>query len=116
MNKINTHIYRWTLGDCTANGLSSRVDSARVYLKTERNGMVDAVGYPDNAETKAFAATIEEEDCFIVIEDECYGRRLRAIPVKDYLSGRWVMFGGNYLGTSDSRFFNNLIKIHDRIE
>ena len=109
--------------DCTRNGLSSRVPHAKAFYLRERDGLTDALGFPDTEETKEKlkeylkTTAYTAPEIFIIIEDICCGmRRLRAIPADLYLEGEWTMFGGNFLTTSDSRTFHNPIKIHDRVE
>lgn len=42
---------------------------------------------------------------------------LRAVPLELWQSGTWVMFGGNFVYTSDSRFPSDQpIKVFDRVE
>lgn len=113
MNNFLAFVLR-TETDCTNGGLSSRVWRATTHFKSDRNYPVDATGYSER-EAQNLAEKVNEND-FIIVEDECYGRRLRAIPAGLIKSGRWTMFGGNFLTASDSRFFENPVKIHDRVE
>ena len=118
---LNADIFRWSLGDCTNHGLSSKVDGGKVYMNSQRFSLTDATGFPDTDQTKEMVVEILEggrdDSSFIIIQDQCCGElRLRAIPLKDYISGKWTMFGGNFLWCCDSRFFKNPIKIHDRVE
>lgn len=40
-----------------------------------------------------------------------------AVPLSLENSNKWVMFGGNFITTSDSRFgFSHPIPVHDRVE
>lgn len=52
---------------------------------------------------------------------------IHAVSVKHFDEGKWTMFGGNFLATSDSRFwelceklgasrFHGAVAIHDRVE
>tara|TARA_Y100000389_G_scaffold167437_1_gene172636 strand:+ start:84 stop:437 length:354 start_codon:yes stop_codon:yes gene_type:complete len=62
----------------------------------------------------------------LVMAEPIGGRKiLRLIPVSK--KGKWTMFGGNYAGTSDSRFsrlcdqllggsFYGAVAVHDRVE
>jgi hypothetical protein len=62
--------------------------------------------------------TQERDDYLVFIKDTCAGRtRLRVVPKSLLDSGKWTMFGGNFVYTSDSRFpSNSPIAVHDRVE
>ena len=111
----SAYVLRTSLGDCTAGGVSAARNTLTCYYKNERDNDGDADGFT-LAEARFLAATLSDFD-IIIVEDICCGtRRLRAIPVEHILSGAWTMFGGNFLYSGDSRFFEHPIKIHDRIE
>lgn len=100
------------LGDCTNGGVSSKFD---------RLVVVNAEGPFDPA----------ADSPAMVLESHVPGC-LRLVPVSLKEAGRWVMFGGNYAATSDSRFrelceqllcqklkgqrFYGAVAIHDRVE
>ena len=95
--KISCNTYKTTY-DCTNNGVSSRIndfilvstDEVKDYTPDQENVLVFTSGPYDT---------------------------LRAVPLKAYLDNTWVMFGGNFVFTSDSRFPSDQpIKIFDRIE
>lgn len=98
------HVLRNSLGDCTANGVSSKVKSLCV---------VNVDGPFDPDETHPAVELVEGPN-----------NTARLVPVAD--KEKWVMFGGNYATTSDSRFGKNTfemfgypidaVKIFDRIE
>lgn len=108
-------VYKNGLGDCTAGGLSSIRKSIVAHFQGERNGAVDGKGW--NMDSARMLAQKLPVDDVIIVEDVIMSeRRLRAIPVALIQMGAWVMYGGNFLHTSDSRGFHHPIKIHDRIE
>lgn len=113
--KLNTLIYRNGKTDCTNSGLSSRMENAECHFFSDS----EAEGYsPEGAQRIALEIPKENQNKeFVIVEDICCGaRRLRAIPANLLLTNKWTMFGGNYLATSDSRFFENPVQIHDRVE
>lgn len=120
MAKLLGFIYRNGKTDCTAGGLSSKVDMADMHFKYERpTHEVDASGWSPS-EAKALVndqCSRFKDDSFMIVEDICCGkRRLRAITVADLKSGDWTMMGGNFIHTCDSRGFHHPIPIHDRVE
>lgn len=101
---ILVNVFRWTLGDCTANGLSAQKDSLI---------MVDADGGDFNCPHTT------EDDYLVLVEFQFRGCvSLRAVPKSILDSGRNnYMFGGNFVYSSDSRFPSDApIKVFDRIE
>ncbi|MND22857.1 hypothetical protein D3C76_165600 [compost metagenome] len=98
------------MGDCTNNGVSSRVDSLT---------LVNVSGPFEPSDNAPAAWLVPHRTMkgvvYIVCED----------PVT---SGKWPMAGGNYAATSDSRFseavqkltgfpvWHGAVKIHDRYE
>jgi len=121
-------IYRSDYGDGSKNGVSKRSKTVDCHYKAERTSAPDslslntrgceALGY-SQIEARNLANDLAKQgfnDDFIIVQDMCYGIRLRAIPVSLIVSGKWTMFGGNFVWTGDSRFFSNPIKINDRAE
>ena len=99
-----TFVLRTAGQDCTNRGLTSQKD--QLLLVSE-----------DNTVTGPFEIK-EDEDYLVlvkrVIRDEEY---LNAVPKSLLDSGRWTMFGGNFITTSDSRFPSKYpIPVHDRVE
>ena len=94
------------LGDCTNGGLTSRVNKVTV---------VNASG--------PFEPT-DERPAVLLVKGPLNTARLVPIDLVD--SGAWVMSGGNYAGTSDSRFgeavraligsSNGVVPVFDRTE
>lgn len=95
---------------------SAKIKNVDCHYLMNRCGNDDGRGYsPEKA--KELAKTIKNENDFIIVEDICAGgRRLRAIPVSLLNSGKWTMFGGNFVWSGDSRFFEYPVKIHDWTE
>jgi hypothetical protein len=93
-------VYRDADGcDCTNSGLSSKFTRAMLYR------------LPPDEIPHGYAG-------FLLNERMINGKKhLRAIPVGET---RWVMFGGNFLWSCDSRFRQEVseypIPIHDRVE
>lgn len=92
---LRVEIYRSAAGwDATGGGVSS-VHS-------------DMTIYPEEAVARA-------GDDVLVLVKHRYG--LRAVPYSLWQGRRWVMFGGNFCFTSDSRFPSDQpIKVFDRVE
>jgi hypothetical protein len=98
MSGLLVFTYRHDGGDCTNGGLSSKHD--QFVLTWGETGPFE----PD-------AKTPE-----LVLVKGPYNS-LRAVPRKLVESKQWVMFGGNFVYTSDSRFPSDQpIKIFDRVE
>jgi hypothetical protein len=109
MKGIHVYILRDSLGDCTANGASSKVD--KMILVDE------SISGPFEVE--------EDEVYLIVVRRKLFGGEyLHLEPRKNNKSirpGGYVgaMMGGNFAHTSDSRFrevANYPLPIHDRFE
>ena len=109
-------VYRCTLGDCTNGGISGRKDVFEVYFKYERvHHTQNAIGF-SLREAQEVAPNIDRDDMIIVEDWCCDMTRLRAIPAGLIIDRKWVMMGGNFIYTCDSRGFHNPIPIHDRVE
>lgn len=105
MKKIKTSVYRSSGPDTTNNGLTAKNDRLDLYYDY-KEGELDE--------------KIEEipGDALIYVYRELWGQpAYYAIPAYLYNSGKNVMFGGNFVHTSDSRFPSNApISVHDRVE
>jgi len=114
------NIFRHANRDCTAGGLSSKVDSVTLV------GFIDLDGdtHPMPEGSRVFPATDERPAVLLRVRQ--IGTLTASIePLAS--QGQWHMMGGNFAYTSDSRFshlleelgFTNTysaIPIHDRIE
>ena len=109
MNTLLTFPLRHSLGDCTNNGLSSKVTSA--YLVWD----VDPINQDQILED---FYNEKGEDFFVIKERFLFGEYSQiAVPYSIYKTGQHSMMGGNFLYTSDSRFPSAApIAIHDRVE
>jgi len=98
--KVYVYVYRNSLGDCTNNGLTSKVDGVMLHYGTDVN--IDEI--PDNE--------------LVLIQRTLWGKQANyAVPVGVYKSGHHQMAGGNFVYTSDSRFPESApISVHDRVE
>ncbi len=92
---LRVEIYRPAGGwDATNGGASSAHDQMTIYPE---------------------AAVARAGDDVLVLVNHRYGRR--AVPYSLWHSRRWVMFGGHFCFTSDSRFPSDQpIKVFDRVE
>lgn len=106
------NVYRNDFGDCTNRGVSSKVSTVCVVN-------VEGPFEPN-----------EEHPAVVLVDDRPVGNRPypKLVPLELRDSGKWTMFGGNYAGTSDSRFADavekllgsnirlDVLPIHDRVE
>ena len=98
---LNCNVYKFPLGECTNNGLSSKHTSLLL------------VG--DGIERGPFSP--EDGEDYLVCEYRPQFKDYIATPKSLKDSGKWAMFGGNFIYSSDSRFPANApIKIFDRVE
>jgi len=106
---LRVKVYRDNGPDCSNNGPSVFFDNFTVVN-------IDGPFEPDNT-----------APAVLLIDKREAGRpNPKLVPADDYGNGAWLMFGGNYAGTSDSRFGEamqkltgfgtDIVKIHDRIE
>lgn len=103
MKGLTAQIFRWNLGDCSNNGISSRVDAVTI------------IG--EGRETEIFEPTAERPAVYI---------ERRKLHGEIVLTARPIgvphgMFGGTFIYTSDSRMpktsqFSHPIPLHDRVE
>ena len=109
MKSLLTFTFRNSLGDCTNNGLSSKVTNA--YMVWD----VDPI---DEDKILEDFYNEKDEDFFVIEERFLFGNYSQiAVPYSIYKTGRRPMMGGNFLYTSDSRFPSDApIAIYDRIE
>lgn len=104
MKGLVVSVYRAEWGDTTNGGASSRYE--RMIL----------VG--DEVNCDVFEGREDNDNVLVFVRDICAGReRIRAIPYNLYNSGKWVMMGGNFVYSSDSRFPSDQpVAIFDRVE
>ena len=110
MNKIkclSVNVYKFPLGDCANGGVSGKFSTLLIPCD-DGNETVDLDNPPEN---------------FCIVDKRIlWGEKhYRIIPYALKQSGRWVMMGGNFAYTSDSRFEEcteswNPLPIHDRVE
>lgn len=99
-------VYRFPLGDCTANGLSSKVDKS--ILLEHPEGFLDESALEDP----------QWGGDYLVVEKGPFDT-LRLVPSKLQKEKKWYMSGGNFGYCSDSRFgkySKQPIAIFDRVE
>lgn len=104
---LTLHVYRWNLGDCTNNGISSRYDTLILIGEgVEGPVSVDLENPPENVVKMVRRKIRGEEYLHLEPLDGCNngGRK-------------WYMSGGNLAYTSDSRFPSRYpLSVHDRHE
>ena len=67
-------------------------------------------------ETPEQMADLPNNKCVLILEKGLGHHKYRALPYRTD-KGKWHMFGGNFIHSSDSRFpFDYPIDVHDRIE
>lgn len=111
---IRAEIYRFPLGDCTNNGVSSRF---RDLLLPCKDGFIDVD--TDN---------LPENFCYVRMR-EIGEKRIYDICPAEIVDGelmdrggKWYMAGGNFAYSSDARFSRMIggmygaVAIHDRVE
>jgi len=102
MTYIPVYIYKNSLGDSTANGVSS-VETNR-FVVPVKNGFLSE-------------SDVENGD-YIILEVEEMHTGYKCFKQKG--DGRWLMNGGNFAYSTDARFSdtygNQPIAIHDRYE
>ena len=106
---LTTYVLRDALGDCTNDGVSSRSDTLELFAPHLSFAQV-ADYCLENGINMNKAVKLVYQANFDYIHAE---------PIVD--RGKWYMFGGNYLKTSDSRFkdltgIRYPVPVHDRTE
>lgn len=101
-------VYKSSLGDCTADGMSGKRDTLILTSIEDTNGIVTPINAPFEG---------DETNTVKIVPGHLPGY-WRAIPVKSKKSGMiGPMFGGNFIYCSDSRFpMKQPVAIHDRYE
>tara|TARA_R100000951_G_scaffold100714_1_gene91610 strand:+ start:106 stop:453 length:348 start_codon:yes stop_codon:yes gene_type:complete len=105
-----TWVLKNSLGDCTADGLSSKNDKLQLVWSADPNG--DPIGLTPDQVAKV------PNDYLILIVRTIGGTPANyAVPASIAKGNKRPMFGGNFVYASDSRFPSDApIHIHDRIE
>lgn len=103
MSNILTYVLRNSLGDSTANGLTSKVDRVDLHYG-DTVDLADLNNIPD--------------DELVLVERQLFGKEAwYAVPAGIYKSNKHSMFGGNWIHTSHSAFPGRApIPVHDRVE
>ena len=89
-------IYKPGYGDCSNGGISSKFTTVKIWSDFDKDA-------PENA--------------VVIIKDTCCGEpRIRAVPANK--QGKWDMFGGCFIYTSNGvvPHSGTPIKLHDRFE
>ena len=113
MNRTLVWVYRSSIGDCTNNGLSARVNSSNLFWNCSRN---EALEY-------CYENNIEPRNQFLLVERELWGEDHAYAEPLIKPNHKNQMFGGNFIYTSDSNFYklnghttSAPIPVHDRFE
>ncbi len=106
---LTTYVLRDALGDCTNGGVSSRSNTLELFAPHLSFAQVANYCLENGIDVNSVVKLVYREN-FDYIHAE---------PIVD--RGRWYMFGGNYLKTSDSRFkdltgIRYPVPVHDRTE
>jgi len=104
----NVYVYRWDLSDCTNGGVTSNKSKFTLMTEEEVIEKLDILGM-----------TKEEREKILVFKVKSSGYKC-CYPLESLIDGKWYMMGGNYVGTSDSRYCEEIsqypIPVHDRVE
>lgn len=111
MNKVKglrIHVYRWSLGDCSMEGISSRYDSL-ILIGPGIDGP-EVVDLDEPA-----------ENVVMLVKRRLFGteEHLHLEPLDGHyaVGSKWYMSGGNFGYSCDSRFPAKYpLSIHDRYE
>lgn len=124
-NAISVNVYKWDWGDCTNNGISERNSELLIvgqvdYMTKEFETFADNL-YLSHKINFNNEEELNADNLCLLVKRELFGENADYIVgLKDYLSGKWTMMGGNFGYSCDSRYrqtINNLpLPIHDRIE
>lgn len=116
------NIYKNSLTGCTNNGVSDRNKELLIigaYNSETKNFIPFTDGFIDinfNSEEDMNKDNL----CVLVLRKLWNEPHNYIASLKDILNGKWLMFGGNFGWTSDSRFRKQFsehpLAIHDRIE
>lgn len=112
MNIISVSIYRNGDDDCTNHGLSSKADRLPLVVLEFGESSADAI-------QKLKDEGKDPDRYLLLVRRTLWGET--ADYIKPLTEDRWVMMGGNFAYTSDSRFreFTGSrcpLPIHDRVE
>lgn len=106
---LTTYVLRSSLGDCTNGGVSSCSDSLELFAPQLSFAQVANYCLENGIDVNKVVKLVYRESLDYI----------HAEPIVD--RGKWHMFGGNYLKTSDSRFkdltgISYPVPVHDRTE
>ena len=106
---LTTYVLRDALGDCTNGGVSSRSNTLELFAPHLSCAQVANYCLENGIDVNSVVKLVYRENLDYI----------HAEPIVD--RGRWYMFGGNYLKTSDSRFkdltgIRYPVPVHDRTE
>ena len=122
-NALPINIYKWNLGDCSNNGITSRnselmlvglVDANTKEFTPLNNGFIDI---DFNSEEQ-----LAKDNLCLVVKRQLFGGKQHdyIVGLKDFIDGKWCMMGGCFGYSCDSRFRRGInsqpLPIHDRIE
>ena len=106
---LTTYVLRDELGDCTNGGVSSRSNTLELFAPHLSCAQVANYCLENGIDVNSVVKLVYRENLDYI----------HAEPIVD--RGRWYMFGGNYLKTSESRFkdltgMRYPVPVHDRTE
>jgi hypothetical protein len=105
--------------DCTLGGITSRAANVTVTMIREIGACRERTEYPLPEESQVFAAAPDAPEVVLVVRHRPGGDRwVHLQPTEN--PGWHYMHGGNYAGTTDSRWDKisgaDLVAVHDRHE
>lgn len=113
MKQILVHVLKSSLGDCTANGVTSKHWGVALFSADSTNEEIEEYCKTNN---------VDRTSCLRVVvrENPIYGNYAEVVFKTPASTGTY-MFGGNYVVTSDSRYseiagMKHPLSVHDRFE
>lgn len=111
LKKVAVYALRYAdRDDCSCNGVTARNNRMWLFVDCSKE---EAIKWCEKN-------SVDPKEQLIVVRRIFAGKEADyALPLV-YPEGKWVMFGGNYVCTSDSRFSewcgSRPLPVHDRIE
>lgn len=107
--RLSVSIYRSDY-DCDINILHGHKDAILVWDEEISQEDIDIIETGNHGQ-------YEGRKVLILARRNCGGEYLTAYPINEHKEGKWLMCGGTYISTSDSRFPSRYpIPLHDRYE
>ena len=118
VNAISLNVYKWSMGDCSNHGVSSKYNNL-YYLGEWDNINKKIIPYREGYHDFELLNKSDIPENAIVLVHGFQGYKYLA-PLKQLLEGKWLMMGGNFAYSCDNRFRTDVneypLPIHDRTE